>query len=134
MVAKLDGEKALELCGIGLSKQKASYVRDLAAKFQEPAFQSLDGLPDPDLRTLLLTVKGVGPWTVDMFMIFTLHRPDILPVGDLGVRKGMQVHFALKSLPLPAQMESLAASWVPYRSVGSWYMWRVAGTVIPSKK
>ena len=61
-------------------------------------------------------VKGVGPWTVDMFMMFSLHRPDVVPVGDLGVRKGMQAWFGLKALPPPVQMLQLAAPWAPYRS------------------
>jgi DNA-3-methyladenine glycosylase II len=60
-----------------------------------------------------------------MFLMFSLARPDVLPVGDLGVRKGMQIHFKLRSLPEPAKMQKLAAPWAPYRSIGSWYMWRL---------
>jgi DNA-3-methyladenine glycosylase II len=70
-------------------------------------------------------VRGIGAWTVDMFLIFGLVRPDVLPVGDLGVRKGMQLHFGLRKLPEAPRMEALAAPWRPYRSFAAYYMWRV---------
>lgn len=73
----------------------------------------------------LTSVKGIGVWTVHMFMMFSLHRPDVLPVGDLGVRKGVRDLYGLKNLPGPLQMEQLCEKWRPYRSVGSWYMWRL---------
>lgn len=74
---------------------------------------------------MLTKVKGIGPWSVHMFMIFHLHRPDVLPVGDLGVRKGVQILYGLKQIPKPSEMEVLCEKWRPYRSVGSWYMWRL---------
>ena len=89
-------------------------------------------MPDDEMREKLLAIRGVGPWTVDMFAIFTLHRSDILPTGDLGVRKGMQAHFGLKDLPTPAKMTELSQAWRPYRSVATWYMWRCAGTELPT--
>ncbi|KAF3953620.1 hypothetical protein CMV_020956 [Castanea mollissima] len=80
---------------------------------------------DESLVTKLTLVKGIGVWSVHMFMIFSLHKPDVLPVGDLGVRKGVQRLYGLKELPLPLQMEEICEKWKPYRSVGSWYMWRL---------
>ena len=83
-------------------------------------------MPTPELTTHLTQVKGVGVWTVHMFSIFTLRRLDVLPVGDLGIRKGFQVTYGLKNLPTPAEMEKLAEVWRPYASVASWYLWRAA--------
>jgi DNA-3-methyladenine glycosylase II len=116
----------------GLSKQKASYVLDLAKAFSAGGMERLTDMPDAELTSKLLAIRGVGPWTVDMFAIFTLHRSDILPTGDLGVRKGMQAHFGLKDLPTPSKMEHLAEPWRPYRSLASWYMWQRAGTTLPA--
>ncbi|CAD6332830.1 unnamed protein product [Miscanthus lutarioriparius] len=73
----------------------------------------------------LTKVRGVGEWTVHMFMIFSLHRPDVLPCGDLGVRKGVQELYKLKALPHPEEMAALCERWRPYQSVGAWYMWRL---------
>lgn len=110
---------------VGLSAQKASYVHDLAKKF-------LDGTVDPkqfptmsddEIREHLIAVKGVGRWTADMFLMFTLHRPDVLPTGDLGIQKAMQKVFKLKKLPTPEQMEKLAAAWAPHRTVACRYLW-----------
>lgn len=82
-------------------------------------------MDDETLLGELTAVKGIGVWSVHMFMIFTLHRPDVLPVGDLGVRKGVQRLYGLKELPKPAEMEKLCEKWKPYRSIGAWYMWRL---------
>jgi DNA-3-methyladenine glycosylase II len=88
----------------------------------------LPGATDEEVAALLLPVRGIGPWSVDMFLMFALARPDVLPVGDLGVRKGMVRHFRLRKLPEPDRMQQLAAPWRPFRSVGSWYMWRLLET------
>ena len=82
-------------------------------------------MDDESLLTMLTMVKGIGVWSVHMFMIFSLHRPDVLPVGDLGVRKGVQRLYGLKELPKPLEMEQLCEKWKPYRTIGSWYMWRL---------
>lgn len=81
-------------------------------------------MKDEMLCEKLMSVKGIGPWSVHMFMIFMLHRPDVLPVGDLVVRRGVEKLYGLKGLPSPEKMESLCEKWKPYRSVGSWYMYR----------
>jgi DNA-3-methyladenine glycosylase II len=111
----------------GLSAAKAAALRDLAAHVADRRLRpaALWNLPDEAVAEALLPVRGIGPWSVDMFLMFALCRLDVLPVGDLGVRKGMQQHFRLRSLPEPDRMRQLARPWEPFRSVGAWYMWRV---------
>lgn len=111
----------------GLSGAKTAAIKDLAQHVLDkkvvPA--RLFRATDAEVLAMLLPVRGIGPWSVDMFLMFTLARPDVLPVGDLGIRKGMQKHFRLRALPDAAKMTRLAAPWRPYRTVGSWYMWRL---------
>ena len=111
----------------GLSGRKASYLHDLSRHFQEGLLsdEAIDAMTYEELFTALTAVKGLGPWSVDMFALFHLGLPDCLPTGDLGVRKGMQQLYGLKALPSPSEMEAVAEQWRPYRSVGSYYMWRV---------
>lgn len=118
---------AVDLRKIGVSGRKASYLHDLADKYKTGSLSDelILKMNDEELIDRLTSVKGIGVWTVHMFMIFTLHRPDVLPVGDLGVRKGVKDLYGLKNLPGPLQMEQLCEKWRPYRSVGSWYMWRL---------
>jgi DNA-3-methyladenine glycosylase II len=115
------------LRGVGLSAAKARYLQDLAAHVADGriAPRRFATMTDEQIGLVLTAVKGIGPWSVHMFLMFGLNRPDVLPVGDLGVRKGMMKHFRLRTLPAPARMEALATPWQPYRSVGSWYMWRL---------
>jgi DNA-3-methyladenine glycosylase II len=110
----------------GLSKQKTTYIRDLARKTVRGhvKFEALADLPDHEVIEHLTQVKGIGVWTAHMFLIFGLQRLDILPTGDLGVRNAIRKAYGLDELPLPAQMEELAAAWRPYCSVASWYLWR----------
>ena len=81
-------------------------------------------MDDKSLFTMLTMVNGIGSWSVHMFMIFSLHRPDVLPINDLGVRKGVHLLYNLEELPRPSQMDQLCEKWRPYRSVASWYLWR----------
>jgi len=97
----------------------------------DAAFRSLDALADEEVVAHLTTVRGVGEWTAHMFLMSHLGRPDILPVGDLGVRAGMRVAYDLAALPTPARAREIGSPWAPYRSVGSWYMWQAAGTAPP---
>jgi len=122
-VLKLKPEK---LRSFGLSKQKAEYVRDLArlTKSGEIDFAKLSSMSDEDVVKNLTQVKGVGVWTVHMFQIFALRRPDVLPTGDLGVRTAMKNVFELEALPKPDEMIRLAEPWRPHASVASWYLWR----------
>jgi len=115
-----------ELRAVGLSKQKLSYLRDLAEKTQsgELDFASLRTLDDSEVIKRLTRVKGIGVWTAHMFLMFSLRRPDVLPVGDLGVQMAIRKHYRKRKLPKPAQMEKIAKCWSPYRSVACWYLWR----------
>jgi 3-methyladenine DNA glycosylase/8-oxoguanine DNA glycosylase len=119
----------------GLSRQKMLYLRDLAAHFadgrlSEHEFEVLD---DEDVIARASMVKGIGRWTAEMFLIFTLGRPDVLPVDDLGVRRGMQMTYGLPEPPRPAVMREIGEPWRPYRSVGTWYMWRALGVDVPEQ-
>lgn len=111
---------------LGLSAQKTAYIRDLARHTRDGrvVFEELAGLPDEAVIERLTQVKGIGVWTVHMFLIFALRRPDVLPTGDLGIRNAMRKAYALKELPLPKEMETMAAGWRPYCSMASWYLWR----------
>ncbi|XP_010428531.1 PREDICTED: probable DNA-3-methyladenine glycosylase 2 isoform X2 [Camelina sativa] len=112
---------------IGVSGRKASYLHDLARKYQNGILSdsAIVNMDEKSLFTMLTMVNGIGSWSVHMFMINSLHRPDVLPVNDLGVRKGVQMLYDLPCLPRPSQMEQLCEKWRPYRSVASWYMWRL---------
>lgn len=111
---------------LGLSKQKIAYLRDLAERTLagEVDFAALRRLPDRLVYQRLTAVKGIGPWTVQMFLIFALRRPDVLPSADLGIRAAVKQAYGLKELPTPAQVEELARPWHPYCTVASWYLWR----------
>jgi len=119
-----------KLRGVGLSGAKAAAIKDLARHVIEnkvvPA--RLPKLTDAEVSAMLLPVRGIGPWSVDMFLMFFLARPDVLPVDDLGIKKGMQQHFGLRKLPEAERMIKLAAPWRPYRTIASWYMWRLLET------
>jgi DNA-3-methyladenine glycosylase II len=114
----------------GLSRQKLAYLRDLAAHFADGRLEArrLARLSDEELIGAVTTVHGIGEWTAHMLLIFSLGRPDVLPVGDYGVRKGMQRLYRLRELPKPLKMERIAAAWRPYRSIASWYLWRSVDT------
>lgn len=114
-----------ELRAVGLSRQKIGYLRDLSARAQ-------DGLPlhrvhrmddEAAIRTLS-TVKGIGRWTAQMYLMFRLGRLDVMPVDDYGVRKAMQLAWRMRKLPKPERMLRLSEPWRPYRSIGAWYLWR----------
>ena len=111
---------------LGLSSQKARYITDLAEKTisKEVQFTKLQELEDEQVVEHLTQVKGVGVWTVQMFLMFALRRNDILPVGDLGIKNAMIKAYGLKTAPTPGQMEALTDAWRPYRTVGCWYLWR----------
>ena len=110
----------------GLSKQKTTYIRDLARKTAKGAvtFETLTALADHEVIEHLVQVKGIGVWTAHMFLMFALRRPNVLPTGDLGIRSAIRKAYGLEELPHPKQIEELAASWHPYCSVASWYLWR----------
>src|SRR6476620_8456159 len=111
----------------GLSNQKASYVRNLAEHVLDGSLpvESLHELSDEEIIAALTQVKGIGKWSAQMFLMFRLGRPDVLPELDLGVQKGIQKTYRLRKLPTPAQVLRRGEKWAPYRTVASWYMWRV---------
>jgi DNA-3-methyladenine glycosylase II len=111
---------------VGLSKQKMLYIRELARLTRDGQiqFERLPEMEDAAIIETLTQVKGVGVWTVQMFLMFALQRPNVLPVGDLGVRAAMKKAYGLTELPKPQEMERIAAAWHPYRSIASWYLWR----------
>ncbi len=111
---------------LGLSGQKTRYIRELAKHTRKGSvrFEGLTEMDDSAVIEHLTQVKGIGVWTAHMFLIFALRRPDVLPVGDLGVRMAMQRAWGLTDLPKPEQMEEIAARWRPWASVASWYLWR----------
>jgi DNA-3-methyladenine glycosylase II len=115
-----------EMRAAGLSKQKLSYLRDLAVqtKAGKLSFENLPHLPDQEVIEHLTQVKGIGVWTAHMFLMFALRRPDVLPTGDYGVQMAMRKHYRKRKLPKPAQMEKIARAWVPYRSIACWYLWK----------
>ncbi len=115
-----------QLRSVGLSKQKSSYLRDLASKTHEGKldFGRLPKLSDDEVIEHLTQVKGIGVWTAHMFLMFALRRPNVLPTGDFGVRMAMKKYYKKRKLPKPAQMEKIAKAWEPYRSVACWYLWK----------
>jgi 3-methyladenine DNA glycosylase/8-oxoguanine DNA glycosylase len=122
-ILKLSDE---QMRSAGLSKQKTSYLRDMAERANRGQldFSRLHQFTDDEVITHLTRVKGVGVWTAHMFLIFTLKRPDVLPTGDFGVRMAMRKLYRKRKMPDPKQMERIARSWQPYRSVACWYLWR----------
>ncbi len=116
-----------DLRSSGISPQKAGYLKDLADKFLDKTIdhKNFHKMTDQEVKEHLLQVKGIGPWTADMFLIFSLNRPDILPVGDLGVKKGFQKAFKLKSLPSESKMLKLAEPHNGARTALTLYLWGI---------
>jgi DNA-3-methyladenine glycosylase II len=115
------------LRGAGLSRAKTAAVKDIAAKTIEgvvPSSRAIARLSNEEILERLTVIRGVGPWTVEMLLIFTLGRPDVLPATDFGVRKGFAVAYKLKELPEPAELLEHGERWRPFRSVAAWYLWR----------
>ena len=111
---------------LGLSRAKTEYIRDLARRTAkgEVAFETLLELEDEAVIEHLTRVKGVGVWTAHMFLMFALERPNVLPVGDLGVKSAIRKAYGLEALPTVPEIEKLAELWHPYCSVATWYLWR----------
>lgn len=117
-----------ELRGVGLSRPKAAYIQDLAQKILDGTvtFDTLDQLSNQEIIDELTKVKGIGEWTVHMFLMFCMGRLDVLPVGDLGIRNGVQKLYGLDHVPLPQEVAEIAKKrgWHPYESIASWYVWQ----------
>lgn len=110
----------------GLSRAKVTFLRSLAEHILDGSLEleRLEQLPDERVIAELVAVKGLGVWTAQMFLMFHLQRPDVLPVGDLGIRRAMMLRYGLPELPAPAEMERLAAPWRPHRTLACLYLWR----------
>ena len=115
-----------QLRSVGLSKQKSAYLKDLSARTRDGLldFAKLPDLPDDEVIKHLTQVKGIGVWTAQMFLMFTLKRQDVLPTGDYGVQAAIKKHYRKRKLPTPKEMEKIARPWAPYRSVACWYLWK----------
>jgi DNA-3-methyladenine glycosylase II len=110
----------------GLSHAKVGFLRSLAEHVIDGSLDldHLDELPDDEVIAELVAVKGLGTWTAHMFLMFHLQRPDVLPVGDLGIRRAIMLGYGLPALPAPAEMEEIAEPWRPYRTLACLYLWR----------
>jgi 3-methyladenine DNA glycosylase/8-oxoguanine DNA glycosylase len=116
-------DEALRACG--LSRQKIRYLRDLVSQVQDGLpLGRLSRLSDDAVVEALTSVKGIGRWTAEMYLMFRLGRPDVLPVTDYGIQKAMQRAYGWRSLPKPERMRRTAEAWRPYRTVACWYLWR----------
>ena len=124
-VLKLDKD---EMRKSGLSFQKIDYVKNLADYFEKNSFQKKDveKMNDQEISKELIQIKGIGQWTVDMFLMFTLNRTDILPYKDLGIQKGFMKILNMKNFPSIKEMENCSRKWRPYRTIACWYLWRIA--------
>jgi DNA-3-methyladenine glycosylase II len=124
------------LRGVGLSGQKVRYLRDLCEKITAGALRldELDALGDEEVIERLTTVKGFGRWTAEMFLIFRLQRPDVLPVADLGIGTAVQRLYRLRTRPDPKRLQKIGEAWRPYRSVACWYLWQTLRNTGPDAK
>jgi DNA-3-methyladenine glycosylase II len=124
--AAIAGQSDAALRAVGLSGQKVGYLRDLSARIADGRLllDELDALPDEDVIERLTAVKGFGRWTAEMFLMFRLHRPDVLPAGDLGIVNAIQRLYRLRKRPDARRILKIGEAWRPYRSVASWYLWQ----------
>ncbi len=126
-----------QLRGAGLSRAKLLALRDLAQKTLDgtvPSIRELSSMSDDDVVERLVSVRGVGRWTVEMLLIFRLGRPDVLPIHDYGVRYGFQLAYGKRALPAPKDLARHGETWKPFRTVASWYLWRAVDIERAKKK
>ena len=111
---------------LGLSRQKIAYITDLAARTRsgDVCFETCHEWDDAEVLRRFTAVKGIGVWTVQMFLMFALRRPDVLPIGDLGLRNAVKKAYGYDEAPTPSELAELGEPWAPYRSIASWYLWR----------
>ena len=111
---------------IGLSFKKIEYIKDLSSRISDGRLnlRLLSGMTDDEIISELIKVKGIGRWTAEMFLIFCLGREDVIPIGDLGIRKAIQILYNLPQLPTPSSMLIISLSWKHYRSIATWYLWK----------
>lgn len=114
-----------DLRSVGISRQKISYLKDLSKRMMDRSLllTRIDSMNDVEVIAHLCQVKGIGRWTSEMFLIFTLGRPDVMPTTDLGIQKAVQRLYRMRTVPFPDKVEKLGQRWRPYRSVAAWYLW-----------
>ena len=125
------------LRAVGFSRSKILAIRDIAGKAAEgivPTREEAEALSDAELISRLVPLRGVGQWTVEMLLIFSLGRLDVFPLDDFGVRKGLKIAFGLEEMPSKRDMLALTDAWRPYRSIGTWYLWRLVSNQAPSRR
>jgi DNA-3-methyladenine glycosylase II len=124
-----------KLRAAGVSKQKLGYLWDLAQKASDGTIRlgRFSRMSDEQVIENLILVKGIGRWTAEMFLMFCLERPDVLPVDDLGLQYGVKSAYSLRTLPAAGKMLTLAEPWRPFRSVGTWYMWKLRRVSLEEK-
>jgi DNA-3-methyladenine glycosylase II len=130
-VLELDIER---ITGVGFSRSKASYVKDIARRTLEgvvPGKGQMKRLSDDEIVVRLTSIRGVGRWTVEMLLIFSVGRPDVLPADDFGIRTGFGITYRKRKLPLPRDILKYGERWKPYRSIASWYLWRAVDLTPP---
>ena len=115
-----------QMRGVGMSRQKIAYFRDLSAKVQSGIvpLDALESMTDDEVIAALTAVKGIGRWSAEMFLMFRLHRPDVLPADDLGIVNAVKAVYRLRKPPTADRIRKIGEAWRPYRSVASWYLWR----------
>lgn len=120
-----------QLRAAGLSRMKTRYLRDLCEKVSSGALDlgTIETLPDEDVVATLVQVKGIGRWSAEMFLMFRLHRPDVLPLSDLGIVNAIRKVYGLRKKPTPERIRKMGEAWRPYRSVAAWYLWRSLDSV-----
>lgn len=126
----------VRLRAAGLSRAKIAAIKDIAAKTLEgivPNSRAIASMSNEEIIERLTTVRGVGPWTVDMLLIFTLGRPDVLPATDYGVRKGFALTYGWSELPTPKQLRLFGERWQPHRTTAAWYFWRALELPSPAR-
>jgi len=124
---RVQGLSENQLRGVGLSNQKVKYVKDLSEKFLDGTIRPhrMAYLENEEIIQQLTGVYGIGRWTAEMFLIFSLNRMNVMPVGDLGFRAGLKQLYNMRALPTPERMRALAKKWHPFETVGTWYTWRI---------
>jgi len=124
------------LRSVGLSRQKTAYLKDLARRVHdaELPIETLHELGDDEIIAALTSIKGIGRWTAQMFLMFRLGRPDVLPDLDLGIQKGLQRAYRMRKRPTPKRVLEVGAKWAPYRTVAAWYLWRLLDTTAENRQ
>jgi DNA-3-methyladenine glycosylase II len=124
-----------DLLGIGLSKNKVSYIKEISKAFKEGRITNdfLKSAPSEEVEKALISIKGIGKWTVDMFLIFSVNNVDVFPFTDAGIKRGVQMLYKMRTLPNEAKLKRISNKWKPYRSIASLYLWKIVDEGLPPK-